>query len=84
MPSRKSGLKHMRADARKGVRNASVRSSLKTDISKFNRLIREGDKDNARKLFRDIASAMDKAAKRNIIHKNTASRQKSRLSQKLA
>lgn len=82
MPSRKSGLKHMKADEKKRVRNARVKSSLKTHIKKFERLITAGKIDEAKAFLPRLASALDKAAKRKIIHKNKADRQKSRLTGK--
>lgn len=84
MPTRKSGLKHMRADEKKRVRNASVKSALKTLMRRYELLVEKGDKEAAAKLFPAVASAMDKAAKKGIIHDNSAGRQKSRLARKLA
>ena len=84
MPSRKSALKHMRADEKKRVRNASVKSALRTMIRKFDRLVKEGDLEGAKGYLPSIASALDKAAKRRIIHKKKADRAKSRLSRSLS
>jgi small subunit ribosomal protein S20 len=84
MPTRKSGLKHMRADEKKRQRNARVKSSLKTLTRKYETLVAKGDKEGAAKIFPSVASAMDKAAKKGIIHDNRAARQKSRLARKLA
>ncbi len=83
MPSRKSGLKHIRADKKKRLRNTGVISSIRTNIAKFERLIKKGEKENAKKLLRNISSAVDKAVKRQIIKNNTAARQKARLAKKL-
>ena len=40
-------------------------------------------KEDAAKLFPDLCSALDKAAKRNVIHGNHAARQKSRFAVRL-
>ncbi|MDD5556826.1 MAG: 30S ribosomal protein S20 [bacterium] len=80
MPTRKSGLKHMRADERKRLRNARVKSALRTLSKRYRTLLRKGETAAARALLPSLASALDKAAKRGIIHRNTASRRKSRLS----
>jgi len=84
MPTRKSGLKHMRADEKKRIRNARVKSALKTLTRKYELLVEKGDKAGAAKLLPSVASAMDKAAKKRIIPENRASRQKSRLARKIA
>ena len=84
MPSRKSALKHMRSDEKKRSRNASVKSALRKLLKRFNSLVQRGDMEDAGKLLPSIASALDKAAKRRIIHKKKASRTKSRLSNKAA
>ncbi|MCX6356618.1 MAG: 30S ribosomal protein S20 [Candidatus Aureabacteria bacterium] len=83
MPTRKSGAKHMRADIKKGLRNARVISALKTLKRKFELLTKKGDREGAAKLFLRLSSACDKAAKRGIIHKNNANRTKARLSKRL-
>ncbi len=84
MPTRKSGAKHMRADEKKRRLNTQVRATLKTLTKKYGLLIKAGEIDNAKKLLPTISSALDKAAKRGIIHKGNASRTKSRLAKKLA
>jgi small subunit ribosomal protein S20 len=84
MPTRKSGLKHMRADEKKRRLNAHVKATLKTLTKKFVLLVKAGELDNAKKLLPKISSALDKAAKRKIIHKGNASRTKSRLAKRLA
>lgn len=70
----------MHADERKRRRNLRVRSALRTLAKKYRTLVAKGEKEAARKLLPEISSALDKAAKRGIIHRNTAGREKSRLS----
>jgi small subunit ribosomal protein S20 len=84
MPTRKSAAKHMRADEKKRRLNAHVRATLRTLTRKYGLFITAGEIDNAKKLLPVISSALDKAAKRGIIHKGNASRMKSRLARKLA
>lgn len=84
MPTRKSGLKHMRADEKKRARNARVKSALKTLTRKYEALAAKGDKEGTAALFPAVASALDKAAKKGIIHENRAGRRKSRLARRLA
>ena len=58
----------------------SLRSTLRTAIKKVRKAIGLGDKAAAQAVFKDSQSVIDSIADKNIVHKNTASRQKSRLS----
>ena len=58
-------------------RNRQVKSALKTLRSKLNKSVQEGDKGQAREYTALYFSALDKAAKRRIIHRNKANRPKS-------
>jgi small subunit ribosomal protein S20 len=74
----------MRSDARKHTRNKSTVSRLKTLVKRFDLYLKKGEKEQAKKLLPTLSSALDKAAQKGIIHKNNASRRKSRLVKKLA
>lgn len=79
MANKKASEKSIRQTSKRTARNKSVRSELKTLARKVRELTASGSE-----LLKDAAinyaSAMDKAAKRGIIHHNKASRHKSRLS----
>ena len=60
--------------------NASLRSELRTAIKKVSKAIEAGDKDAAKAVFSESTSIVDAIADKKIIHKNKASRHKSRLS----
>ncbi len=60
--------------------NASLRSELRTAIKKVTKAIEAGDKAAAKIVFRESTSIVDSIADKKIIHKNKASRHKSRLS----
>lgn len=60
--------------------NMSQRSSLRTAIKKVRKAIDAGDKNAAQAVFKDSQSVIDSIADKNIVHKNLAARQKSRLS----
>ena len=60
--------------------NASLRSELRTAIKKVSKAIEAGDKDAAKAVFSESTSIVDSIADKKIIHKNKASRHKSRLS----
>ena len=76
--------KSIRKDKKRRERNLNITSKIKTLTKKLNDLIGQKKQQEAALLLRDVMSALDKAAKNNIIKKNTASRKKSRLSQRVA
>jgi len=76
MANVKSAIKSIRKTEKLTVRNKAVRSELKTLVKGF-RTAKAGDNAEATKdAARKLVSAMDKAAKRNIVHANVASRHK--------
>ena len=62
------------------LRNRSVRSATRTGIAKALRSVESGDAEMAETAVVEAMSLLDKAAQRGVLHKNTASRGKSRLS----
>ncbi len=60
--------------------NTSLRSRFRTAIKKVRKAVAAGDKPAARALYQESVSIIDSIADKKIIHKNTASRNKSRLS----
>ena len=76
MANIKASIKDIRKTRTRTARNRAVRSEIKTLIKKF-REAREGDNAEATKTAaRELVSALDKAAKRNIVHPNLARRHK--------
>lgn len=59
--------------------NASRRSAMRTSVKKVQKAIAAGDKDGAVAAYREAVPAIDRAANQGLIHKNKASRYKSRL-----
>jgi small subunit ribosomal protein S20 len=59
--------------------NMAQRSELRTAIKKVRKAIEAGDQDAALKQMHDSQSVIDRIADKKIMHKNTASRTKSRL-----
>ncbi len=59
--------------------NSSLRSMLRTSIKRVRQAIDAGDKAAASEVFQKATSVIDRIADKNIIHKNKASRHKSRL-----
>jgi small subunit ribosomal protein S20 len=84
MPNTKSAERRARNSARKHQRNHSVKAQLKTLEKGYLGLLSGGNKDQAAVSFRNVSSALDKAAKAGVIHRATADRKKSRLAARLA
>ena len=62
-------------------RNASQKSALRTAIKKVRKAIAAGDKAAATAQLQASQSVIDRIADKKIVHKNLASRTKSRLAQ---
>lgn len=78
-----SALKHMRQSLKRRDRNRRNASQLKTKVKKLRAAIADGDKELALASLAETASAIDRAAKKGMIHDNAAARYKSRLSRKV-
>ena len=83
MPVIKSAQKQARVAERKRLRNKSVSSLCKTNITKAEKLIFSGELESAREAVAAAISSLDKAAEQGIIHPNNAARRKARLMKKL-
>jgi len=76
MPITKSAHKALRQSKRKAIVNRRVKNAVKQAIRLFKK---SPTLANLKKLY----SVLDKAAKKNIFHKNKAARLKSRLAKKV-
>jgi len=83
LPVIKSSQKQVKVDERRRLRNKSIRSLCKTNITKAERLIFLGELESAQKVVMAAVSSLDKAAEKGVIHPNNAARRKSRLMNKL-
>ena len=83
MPVTKTAKKQMRVSERKRLRNKSIRSLCKTNITKAERFILSGERETSQKAVIAAISSLDKAAGKGVIHSNNAARRKSRLMRKL-
>lgn len=77
MPNTKQCEKRLRQDKKREARNNYVRKTIKTLAKKMKSDISVEEKE---KLIDTVYSQLDKAAKKGVIHKRTASRRKSRIS----
>jgi len=78
-----SALKRARQTEKRTVRNRANTSRLRTALRQLRESLAKGDKQTAEQIFRQTVSALDKAVQKGVIHSNTASRYKSRLSARL-
>ena len=79
----KSAQKATRGSGRRQKRNKSIRSQVKTDIAKAEKLISDGDIEAAKKAVVTAVTNLDKAAEKKVLHANNTARRKSRLMKKL-
>lgn len=83
MPQTKSAKKELRKTKIRTARNLRKKRYLRQLTKKILALVQDDKQDEAKKLFSSFQKVIDKAAKTQVIKKNTAARKKSRLSKKL-
>lgn len=83
MANVKSAQKRIKIIETKTLRNKMIKSSLKTIIKKFEATIASNNIAEAKVAYVNVVKALDMAASKGILHKNKASRKKSRLAAKL-
>jgi len=82
MPNIKSAKKRVLVAKKKNMMNASQKSQMRNVIRQFKSAV-ETQADNTQELLVSAISSIDKAAKKNLIHKANANRKKSRLQKML-
>jgi small subunit ribosomal protein S20 len=81
MPNNAAAEKRMRQEQKRRLHNRSIKSQVKTQITKARQAIAaEADAEAA---VRAAVSELDRAAKKGVIHRNNAARRKSRLMKQL-
>lgn len=83
MANIKSAKKRAKVIAKKTANNRIRKSIIKTAEKRFLEAIEAGDKELALERFKLAEKAIDKAASKNILHKNAAARKVSRLAKQL-
>jgi small subunit ribosomal protein S20 len=76
MANTKSAIKAARKSVRLTERNRGVKTRLKTLRKRLDTLIAAKDAEASKNAAADYVSAMDKAVKSGVVHKNAASRAK--------
>lgn len=84
MPITSSAKKALRSSKRKKVFNLRRKNEMQKVIKDYKKLVSAKKTEEAEKLIPRLQKAIDKAEKRGVIKKNTASRKKSRLIKKLS
>lgn len=83
MANIKSAKKRAVTSEKRRQHNASRRSMMRTYMKKVNAAIVAGDKEAAQAAFLQVTPILDRYATKGLIHKNKASRHKSRLAAKI-
>lgn len=79
MANSKQARKRARQSEVRNAHNSSLRSRLRTAIKSVRKAIEAGDKKAAAEVFQGATSVIDSIADKNVVHKNLAARNKSRL-----
>lgn len=84
MPNTKSAKKRLRHEQRRRTFNRRTKSIVKTALTKARQTVataatNEEDEQARTAAVRSAISALDRAARKGVIHKNNAARRKSRL-----
>ena len=82
MPNIKSSVRSVKTDAERRARNTAEKSAIKTVSRKVIESAQAG-KEEASTVLTKATSLIDKAAKKGVLHKNTAARKKSRLAKRV-
>lgn len=83
MPNIKSAKKRVKVIEKKTLQNKMFKSSMKTEIKKYNAAVASGDVAAAEAAYKTATKKIDVAAAKGIIHKNAAARKKSQFTKAL-
>ncbi len=79
MPNTKSSKKRLKQSEKNRVLNLRYKRKMKELMKEVKKLVSKNKKKEAEKMLPQVYKIIDKAAKKNIIKENTASRKKSRI-----
>ena len=83
MPNIKSAKKRVKVIEKKTLQNKMFKSSMKTEIKKYNAAVASGDLEAAQAAYKTATKKIDVAAAKGIIHKNAAAHKKSQFTKAL-
>lgn len=75
--------KRARQSEQRRLHNGSLRSAVRTAYKKVAKVLATGDAKQAEAAYRAAVPQIDSLARKGLIHKNKAARQKSRLNRQL-
>lgn len=75
----RSAEKRERQNVKRRMHNRMIKSSVRTQIKKFDAAVVAGDKEAAKDAMALSFKLLDSAASKGVFHRNTASRKKSRI-----
>jgi small subunit ribosomal protein S20 len=78
-----SAMKRVRQSVKQNLRNKGVLSGVRTIVKKVETATASGNREESGKALLQAIRALNKAASKGVIHKNTASRNISRLTKKV-
>ena len=84
MPVIKSAIKRMKQNKVRYERNRHYSSHMKSMMKLILDYVKKGEAEKANKILPKVISAIDTAAKKNLIHKNNAAHKKSRIHRSLS
>ena len=84
MPNFKSAKKRVLVIQKKTMINQMHKTAMRTAVKKFEAAVESKNVEEAKVLFNEAVSKLDKGVKQGILHKNNAARKKSQLALKLA
>ena len=79
MANTRSAAKQARGAVRRRARNRTQITAVRSSEKKIRALAKAGRADEAVKLISEFQSQIDRAAKKGVVHRNTASRHKKRI-----
>lgn len=84
MPNIRSAKKRMRIEEKRRVRNAAVKSTVRTYVTRArNAVAADADAPETEDAIRTAISNLDRAVRKGVLHPNNAARRKSRLMARL-
>lgn len=83
MGIKSSTIKRERQSVERRLRNRAVKSKVHTAFLNLTEAINSKNRENVEARLRIYMSEVDKAVKRNILHKNNGARKKSRIVKKI-
>jgi len=83
MANIKSSAKRAQLIEKQTAKNRAARSLMRTNNKKFDAAVESNDKEAATSAYTVAVKTVDRAATKNLIHKNNAARKKSAMTRKL-